>query len=365
MTFNEEIERKLQHLPIVGPYKKYLLALKPRINLADNLNHHFCEDIYPPFDPVLLKQAYLRILTAYYPELVFLDDKIEQDLDIFFTNGVLAGTEQILHTFCRESEKVLTFSPTFPFYKDICLRKYLDFKEIPLEGENLTDLNTETAEKFAPKVIILCDPNNPIGTRFEKQHIEEILKKFNNSLIIIDETYVEFSENISNLRFLKKYQNVLVIRGFSKGWGLASLRLCAIFGSKNLIECLKRYCVAYPISLLSIKAAHSRMVDEKDKVFSSWKSIRKERDSMIEFLKKSLMLSKVYPSETNFVCFSTRYFKEIKEGLFQQGILVEDVSHIIPSSLRVTVGKKVENDLFREAFLKISKPLTRNLVRGK
>jgi len=365
MTFNEEIERKLQHLPIVGPYKKYLLALKPRINLADNLNHHFCEDIYPPFDPVLLKQAYLRILTAYYPELVFLDDKIEQDLDIFFTNGVLAGTEQILHTFCRESEKVLTFSPTFPFYKDICRRKYLDFKEISLEGEDLTDLNIEAAEIFTPKVIILCDPNNPIGTRFKVNHIEEVLARFKNSLIIIDETYVEFSENSSNLRFLKNHKNVIVLRGLSKGWGMASLRLCAVIGSKSLIEYLKRYCVAYPVSLLSIKAAISRIMNEKDKVLSSWRSIRQERNKMVEFLKKHPIFSKIYPSETNFVCCSTSHFKEIKEGLLQENILVEDVSHIIPSSLRITIGKKTENDLFRNAFLKISERLTKNLAGGQ
>lgn len=365
MLFNESIKKKLKDLPVVGPYRKYLLDLKPKINLADNLNHHFCEDAYPPFESILLKQTYLKVLTTYYPELIFLEKKMDQDVDVFFTNGVLAGTEQILHTFCRESEKVLTFSPTFPFYKDICLRKYLDFKEVSLDGENLTDLNIKAADSFSPKVIILCDPNNPVGTRFNKQHIEEILEKFKNTLIVIDETYVEFSENPSNLKFLKKYQNVLVIRGFSKGWGLASLRLCAIFGSKNLIECLKRYCVAYPISLLSIKAALSRMVDEKDEVFSSWESTRKERDSIVEFLKKNPLLSKVYPSETNFVCFSTRYSKEIKEGLFQQGILIEDVSHIISSSLRVTAGKKVENDFFREAFLKITDHLTEDLLRGK
>lgn len=365
MAFNEEMEKKLQNLPIVGPYKKYLLGLEPEINLADNLNHYFCDDTYPPFESVTLKQYYTKILIEISPDLSFLEKKLESEVDIFFTNGVLAGTEQILHAFCRESEKVLTFSPTFPFYKDICLRKYLDFKVIPLEGENLTDLNIKAAEKFAPKVIILCDPNNPIGTRFKANHIEKILIRFKNSLIIIDETYVEFSENASNLRFLKDYKNVLVLRGLSKGWGMASLRLCAIVGSKNLIEYLKRYCVAYPVSLLSIKAAITRLADEKDKVFSSWKSIRQERDNMIEFLKKHSIFSKIYPSETNFVCCSTSYFKEIKEGLLQQGILVEDISHILPSSLRLTIGKKAENDLFQKVFLKISAQLTENSAGDK
>lgn|SRR3989338_6647354 len=365
MIFNEEIEKQLQALPIVGPYKKYLLGLEPEINLADNLNHHFCDDTYPPFESVNLKQSYAKVLLENSPDLSFLEEKLEREVDIFFTNGALAGTEQILHAFCRESEKVLTFSPTFPFYKDICLRKYLDFKVIPLEGENLTDLNIEAAERFSPKVIILCDPNNPIGTRFKANHIEKILIRFKNSLIIIDETYVEFSEHASNLRFLKDYKNVLVLRGLSKGWGMASLRLCAIIGSKNLVEYLKRYCVAYPVSLLSIKDAIRRLADEKDKVFASWKFIRQERNYMIEFLKKHSIFSKIYPSETNFVCCSTSYFKEIKEGLLQQSILVEDVSRIIPSSLRITIGKKIENDLFQKAFLKISKHLMKNLAEGK
>ena len=357
MSFNEEIERKLQDLPIVGPYKKHLLGLQPKINLADNLNHYFCEDIYPPFESASLKEAYIKTLIEYSPNLSFLSEKLEQDFDVFFTNGALAGTEQILHTFCRESEKVLTFSPTFPFYKDICLRKYLDFKEIPLEGEDLTDLNVKVADSFAPKIIILCDPNNPIGTRFKPKHIEEILIHFKNSLIIIDETYVEFSKNSSNLRFLKDYQNLLVIRGLSKGWGMASLRLCAIFGAKNLVECLKRYCVAYPVSFPSIQAAISKFTYEKEVAMSSWETIRAERDRVFEFLGKESILSKVYPSETNFICFSCDKYKEIKECLFQEGILIEDVSHIIPFSLRVTIGTEPENRSFLTTFSKISREL--------
>ena len=86
---------------------------------------------------------------------------------------------------------------------------------------------------------------------------------------------------------------------------------------------------------------------------------------MIEFLKKHSIFSKIYPSETNFVCCSTSYFKEIKEGLLQQGILVEDISHILPSSLRVTIGKKAENDLFQKVFLKISAQLTENSAGDK
>ena len=138
---------------------------------------------------------------------------------------------------------------------------------------------------------------------------------------------------------------------------MASLRLCAIFGAKNLIECLKRYCVAYPIALPSIKEAIFRFTDEKDVVLSSWESIRVERGRIMEFLRVNPILSKVYPSETNFICFSSRKSREIKEGLFQQGILVEDVSHTIPLSLRVTVGTRSENDLFLNAFSKISKHL--------
>jgi histidinol-phosphate aminotransferase len=357
VSFNEEIERKLQNLSIIGPYKKHLLGLQPKINLADNLNHHFCEDVYPPFESALLKEAYIKTLMEYSPNLSFLDEKLEYDFDVFFINGALAGTEQILHTFCRESEKVLTFSPTFPFYKDICLRKYLDFKEIPLEGEDLTDLNVKAADSFTPKVIILCDPNNPIGTRFKPKHIEEILIHFKNSLIIIDETYVEFSKNSSNLRFLKDYQNLLVIRGLSKGWGMASLRLCAIFGAKNIVECLKRYCVAYPVSFLSIQAAISKFTYEKEVAMSSWKTTRAERDRVFEFLEKEPIISKIYPSETNFICFSCDKYKEIKEYLFQNGILIEDVSHIIPSSLRVTIGTKPENKSFLATFSKISRKL--------
>ncbi|MBS0186228.1 MAG: histidinol-phosphate aminotransferase family protein [Proteobacteria bacterium] len=346
-TLQTQLEDKISSLPIVGPYKKYKQNIQADINLSDNLNHFLEKDSYPPFECEALKNLYTNILIEDDPSLSFLKKKL---IDSFFINGALEAVSVLLETFCQPLDSVLTFTPTFPFYKDICNRMGFRFNEVSLEGKNLDELNIENAQKFNPKVILICDPNNPTSTRINSSNIEKTLERFKNSLIIIDEAYIDFSSTSSNLRFVNTYSNLIVVRGLSKGWGMASLRLCAIFASHTIIECLKRSSVAYPISKLSIEKALFKFSFEKELVRNSWKLVKEEKKRLTKELTQFSKIQKIYPSDTNFLCLTLKNATDLHHHLLMQGILVENVQHIIPNCLRITIGKPSENDMFLKAL---------------
>lgn len=342
-TLHETLQNTIETNPIVGPYRKHKLNLKPIINLADNLNHFVVEDEYPPFESETLKEAYKKVLILDDGELDFVN---KEGVDIFFINGALEAINLILKSFCQYGDHVLTFTPTFPFYKDICARSSLSFHEIPLIGENLEKLDIEKAKKYNPKVIIVCDPNNPVSTRIDEDDINQLLKAFPESIIVIDETYIDFSDYPSNLRLLKEYKHLIVVRGLSKGWGMAALRICAIVGSEIIIECLKRLSVPYPVSKNAIETALYRFTFTHQKTKETWETIKKEKKILMEKLSDIKEIKKIYESDTNFLCIKLSQAEDLYNYLMSKGLLVEKTTHIIPESLRITVGKQSENETF-------------------
>lgn len=344
--FEKLIADHLRFLPVVGPYKKHIRNLKPEVNLSDNLNH-FLLDHYPPFESEDLKELYTRSLIKDDTSLSFLQ---EDGFDLFVINGALEGLNLILNTFLKEGDGVVSFEPTFPFYKDVCERQKLNFQPCPLLGTNLDLPDLKKAKTKKPHAIIFCDPNNPTSTRINPVSILDCLESFEDSLIIIDETYMDYSFFPSNLIFLKKYPNLLILRGLSKGWGMASLRMCMIFGQTQTVECLKRFCVPYPVSDLSIQQAKYRISLEEKSIKATWKKIQTERERVSMELRSISTNFFVYPSHTNFLCLNFQNEEALLSYLFSQGILVENISPLLPNCLRITIGTVPENNFLLQCI---------------
>jgi histidinol-phosphate aminotransferase len=194
-----------------------------------------------------------------YPDLGGLYKKISfyekiPSENIIFSHGSDGCIKNIFDAFTQKNQKVITLSPTFAMYDiypKIYNLKHLTFdynfsrKAPSLDLQNL--INKVKSEK--PKLLCIANPNSPTGTIIKKKNILELIKtchKFRCKLLI-DEAYYGFCKETSK-KFVKKYDNIFIIRSLSKAWGLAGLRLGYIISNKKNIELLNKIRPMYEIN---------------------------------------------------------------------------------------------------------------------
>ena len=172
-------------------------------------------------------------------------NKISKYVNINTKNiGIGNGSDQImdllLSTICK-GKKAITINPTFSYFVDRCNIYRIPIKLINLSTLN-NSLNFETFIKEAKDVdiIYLASPNNPTGNQFKIEEVTNLIEISKDKLIIIDEAYVEFS-NYSLSNMVNKFNNLIIMRTFSKALGLAGARVGYILSNEYIINTFKKY----------------------------------------------------------------------------------------------------------------------------
>ncbi len=264
------------------------------------------------------------------------------------------GSDQILDlilvNFASKKTKILTSSPTFGFFEERCKLYNIPTTKIPFSNSLILDVEKFLAKSKNCDILYLDSPNNPTGFQFPKSELEKLIRNF-DGLVIIDEAYVEFSD-YSVIDLAKKMDNLIVVRSFSKSFGLAGMRLGYSVAPKKIADVLLRVIqYPYPLNTLSIEAAIQALGNPKP-VLDSIKIIKQERKRIIENLRKFDAFV-VFDSSANFVLFDAggadkRVFVALKE----QGILVRQLGKIgkYKGCLRITIGTKEMNSKFLMAI---------------
>lgn len=212
----------------------------------------------------------------------------------------------------------------------------------------------ETAKKANANLIILCNPNNPTGTGMPPEDIEQIVAQA-GCPVLIDEAYHEFSGE-SAVSLLKKYENIMITRTFSKAYGLASARVGYMLGDAELVRSVGKMLMPYHVNALSLVAAET-VFQMRDELVPYIKQIIAEREALSQQLRKLPDVT-VYPSKANFILIRLDNAGALAQYLAKQRSLsVRDFSAApgLQDCLRVTVGTPVENTTFVQAvedFLK-------------
>lgn len=266
-----------------------------------------------------------------------------------------AGIDELLYymmlAFLDKGDKVVRPIPSFAMY-EICSRVF-GGTDTPIMLSETFDLTEEFVnEAKDAKIIFICRPNNPTSNSFSKNTIEKVIKT-TNGLVCIDEAYVEFA-NDDCLEFLK-YENVIIMRTFSKAYSCAGARLGYAISTKTTIEYMNR--VKLPWNLSAMQQVLGEIVLENEEIFSS-------KVAEIKLAKKDLLaeLSKVVPvlpSDSNFILFQVENPSVIFDKLLAKGILVRNVSKYpkLDNYLRVSVGTKDENKSFITALNECLSPI--------
>ncbi|MBN2030009.1 histidinol-phosphate transaminase [bacterium] len=200
------------------------------------------------------------------------------------------------------------------------------------------------------KLTMICSPNNPTGGVMELDLLERILER-TPGLVLWDEAYGEFWGK-SAIPLIGKHPNLLVMRTFSKAFGMAGIRIGYLMGDVSLIREIRKVIVPYNINLFNQIAA-TRMLKNSDWIETHIRKVISERQWLFDQMKACTDVIP-YPSEANFISFHVSDGPDILNKLKEQGILIRNMGNyaMMENCLRVTVGKPKENRIFIKALCK-------------
>jgi histidinol-phosphate aminotransferase len=275
---------------------------------------------------------------------------------ILLGNGSDEVLDLLFRAFCEPKEdNVITLPPTYGMYGVLANINAIENREVLLSGDfqpevdailNAVDDNT--------KMIFLCSPNNPTGNSFSDKSIVTILQNF-KGLVIIDEAYIDFSKKESWLNELDEYPNLIITQTLSKAYGLAGIRLGICYASSAVISVLNKIKPPYNVNELTQKRALERLAD-KEKIQIEIDSIITQREGLLKVLHQVKFVSKIYPTEANFVLIKVDDASKRYNELIAKGIVIRNrtTQPLCENCLRLTVGTAEENKKLMDALLAIS-----------
>jgi len=271
---------------------------------------------------------------------------------IFVGNGSDEVIDLAFRIFCNPGiDKALIFTPTYGMYEVSAGINDVELIKIPLSDSFQIDFNALenhiTDENL--KLIFICSPNNPTSNSL--YNIERVLREF-NGIVIVDEAYIDFSKAGSLLAKINQYPNLIVMQTFSKAWGLAAARVGMAYSCDQVISLFNKVKPPYNVSALNQKAALKALGNAAE--FGKRKSIILEQRTWLQNqLAELAVVSKLYPSDANFLLVEMTDANRIYNELVDQKIITRNRHSVIENCIRITVGSPEENKLLVDALRKL------------
>jgi histidinol-phosphate aminotransferase len=274
--------------------------------------------------------------------------------------GILVGNgsdeliQLILLTFGGLGKSLIIHPPTFGMYQiAACLT---DTTVVPVPLLNGLALDTEkmleAAKSPEAHVIFVCNPNNPTGSVFPREDILRLVRE-SGKIVVVDEAYAEFSEE-TLIPELENYPNLVILRTFSKSFGMAGLRLGYLLGQPEIIALINRVRPPFNVNSFSQKAGILAL-GYLGEYQAQIQQIKAETHKLQEGLTQLLDVV-VYPTKANFILFKPADPDGWADQLLKRGFLVRKmgVLPVLGKCLRLSAGLPKENEVFLRAIREIS-----------
>ena len=243
--------------------------------------------------------------------------------------------------------------PTFPMYTFFA--ELYGGKKVTTMLKKDFSLDVDAILKKADKdtrLLFVCSPNNPTGNQFRESDIKRLLEEF-KGVVVVDEAYVDFASG-SFINWVRDYDNLAVLRSFSKAFGLAGLRLGYLASSKHVVKYVQRVVGPFNVNSVTQQAIVLAL--------QNWSYFKAQLELVVnerEWLMKNLSQIdgvKPYPSDANFILFKVTKdmlsSAALTESMENRNVLVKDRGHLplLENCIRVTVGTRSMNESFVSAL---------------
>jgi histidinol-phosphate aminotransferase len=321
---------------LLGPSPKAVAAIRKELR---NIY------LYPEGPCTVLRQALARKFSL--PEET-----------VVISNGADNLILMIACAFVDEGNEVVMADPTFSVYTNVT--QIMGGRPIKVRLKDFTHDLDSMLKKInrKTKLVFICNPNNPTGTTISQKSFDHFLSKLPKQVIVVlDEAYGDFVEDSfypNGLDYIKERKQVILLRTFSKVYGLAGLRIGYALGREDLVDCLYQVRDPFPVHRLAQVAAVAALND-KDHAIKSIQLVYEGKRYLYKELDK-MGLSYV-PSQANFIFIDfEKDSEEVFQALLREGIIIRPGKiWDYPTFARVTIGRMEDNQRFIKALKKIFK----------
>tara|TARA_X000001036_G_C20633984_1_gene788313 strand:- start:270 stop:1361 length:1092 start_codon:yes stop_codon:yes gene_type:complete len=348
-----------KHIKNLSPYKpgKTIESVKKQYNLDKIIKLASNENPIGPSSQSI--SAALNILnnSHRYPDAsgLILRQKLADQFSVKIDNVVLgSGSEgimsSIMRTFLRENDELISAENSFIGFRVLANASGKKVNWISKKNYKYDLVSIINAINQNTKIIYIANPDNPTGTYITKSEFDSFMLKVpERVLVILDEAYFEYAQNISNYpdSMVYRYDNVITLRTFSKVHGLAGFRVGYGFAHHELIQNLMKVKLPFEPSSISQEAAIAAL-DDLEHLDKTIKLNQSEMDLMVSNLNEIKV--DFIPSAGNFITivFESRdNVINLVQYLLENGIIVRDlIGFGLPHCIRITIGTKDENKIF-------------------
>jgi len=345
------LEKKLARIRALESYNaeqtNESIAKKYGLQSTEILKLNYNENLFLPIEKTvsLLKEVADECDLRIYPqeEERKLKETISEYLQvpkdcIAIGNSSDEVMDRTIRIFLEKGDSAVTFTPTFSVFR-YCVRYHdADVVNISLKEDFTLDMKAmRSAFKPQTKLLYLCSPNNPTASQLRLEEIVSLVETF-PGIVLVDEAYAEYAD-FSIVSLTKKYENLVVLRTFSKAFGLAGLRLGYAVANPRLAQVIDKLPIPYAVNVVSMSMGR-KLLENMDVVAKSIDELKAERSRLIKQLNAVNGLT-AFDSKANFVLFKAdKSAESIYNTLLQKGIVIKKLGKLLQhqNCLRSTVG---------------------------
>ncbi len=331
--------------------------VQARVKLDQNESAH-------DFPPHLKALALERLMTAdwnRYPDIHA--DGLRAALarrEAWDADGILLapGSNELIYALTQLAginQRVLTVSPAFALYALGAKLLGSRLTEVPLEAnfELPVDALERELRAGGPGILYLAEPHAPTGTLHDVASLERLIRASAGWIVVLDEAYYPYSGR-DHKRLVQSNPNVLILRTFSKAWGLAGARLGYMLSQPSLAREVQKILLPFNVNVLT-NAVAMVALEHPEYIKARVEEALSERERLRARLQE-LTSWTVYPSSANYVLIRVPDAAAVYRGLLERGVLVrrQDAYPGLAGCLRITVGTPVENDALLTAVQEIA-----------
>ena len=303
--------------------------------------------VYPEYDG--LREAVISNLQASPAGLAHA--LLPQQVGLF--NGVDAAIHAVIHAYGAHGDTLLTTSPTFGYYAPCAGMQGMVVEAVPhvLPGFRFPLQQICDALERRPRILVLCNPNNPTGTRLSAEHVLELAASAPDTLVVVDELYEAFTgDSVLPTVDFGLHGNLLVLRSLAKTSGLAGLRIGFAFGHADVVDRVCRVTGPYDVNSLAVTAAFAALSDQPY-VDHYVAEVLRARNYLVTSMTRSGV---VFHSDGGnyLLVWPSSSAQLVEQQLRSEGILVRsmDGKPQLDGSLRVSIGTLDQMQRFWECY---------------